>query len=762
MRLGQPIDLHLSLRYYAFNRGFAIRDAFDALVELITNCDDSYHRLFKKGLRDEDGGPILIQYLEQRKGRPSCLFVHDRAEGMTLHEMENKLGDVGTKRSETGDRGFMARGLRDCTELGRIVIESIKSDAYFKCELTPQAQFIPWEDFGKVTKDIRSHLRIPHGNGTVIALEIDPKRRTPRFDSIRRDLAWHFALRDILSEHSPTKVMIRNLNKPNERAERIVWRHPDGVLVCDESFIVPGYRDATANLRIWRAAEPFEDTGSRFRRYGIIIKGERAVHECSLLAPEFDKDLYARRYFGRLECTHIDKLLRDFDETREKGEPSPDDNPCLLIDPNRQYGLIREHPFTKVLLLLPSERLRARIAKDREAERSRHQQIANEETQRRLDRLARRASFFFKQQLDDIQELTKGEAIDKSAFSKDGVLIFPTYLNVVLGEERTLTYYAKTSLLADDGEKRVVVEADDPALSVLDTPIELRPHKVKDDRLVGIFRVRGSALKDGVIIRAVCGCLPTAQAIAAVVEKSIDEHIFDQPLEFEYERYTVREGSRRSLELFAQYPEVVAQPTMATIATSNPAGVSIRGTCQLSPVTGSNYALGSVIVQGRRIGARSGIEALVNGRRATTQVTVIDKPQEPGIPFKIELSDEDFGSFRAMWADREGKPHLLKISARHKSLSRYLGPSPDYEGQDAPHFRVLLAEIVAEAVCRKALSLESKERTWEFRWADLKEDTLIVDDVLAKLQQRVRSFVADAHSIMLSDTELRRTRSASP
>jgi len=80
----------------------------------------------------------------------------------------------------------------------------------------------------------------------------------------------------------------------------------------------------------------------------------------------------------------------------------------------------------------------------------------------------------------------------------------------------------------------------------------------------------------------------------------------------------------------------------------------------------------------------------------------------------------------------------------------------EFQGQNSPLFRVLLAEIVAESVCRKSLTLESKERTWEFRWADLKEDYLIADDVFAKFQRLMRDFVADAHAIMLSDQEVKK------
>jgi hypothetical protein len=47
-------------------------------------------------------------------------------------------------------------------------------------------------------------------------------------------------------------------------------------------------------------------------------------------------------------------------------------------------------------------------------------------------------------------------------------------------------------------------------------------------------------------------------------------------------------------------------------------------------------------------------------------------------------------------------------------------------------------------------------RTWEFRWADLKEDHIIADTVFSQFQQRMRDFVTEAHAIMLSDAEVTR------
>jgi hypothetical protein len=75
IHLDKPVKVQISDRYYQFNRQYAVRDVFDALVELVTNCDDSYHRLYEGGQIDKDGGPILIECMEQRRSKGSLLRV---------------------------------------------------------------------------------------------------------------------------------------------------------------------------------------------------------------------------------------------------------------------------------------------------------------------------------------------------------------------------------------------------------------------------------------------------------------------------------------------------------------------------------------------------------------------------------------------------------------------------------------------------------------------------------------------------------------
>ena len=88
-----------------------------------------------------------------------------------------------------------------------------------------------------------------------------------------------------------------------------------------------------------------------------------------------------------------------------------------------------------------------------------------------------------------------------------------------------------------------------------------------------------------------------------------------------------------------------------------------------------------------------------------------------GIGIKIKLEPHDFGNDRSRW-----RHNVLELAAKHPSLSRYLGPeSENFPGQDSQHFRLLIAEVVADAVCGKKISVrerdgeyEDEERDWNF------------------------------------------------
>lgn len=749
MELNKPIDLELTGRYFQQNRGFAIRDVFDALVELITNSDDSYHRLHKKKKRSEDGGPILIE-VEHRKNQPSLIIVRDRAEGMTLRDMQKKIAIVGNKTSEEGDRGFMARGLKDCTALGDIVVESITDGQYYRSKvLANPPQFIPEAD-EKVNSKIRKELGIDK-NGTSVTIYVTSDKRVPRIDTIISELPYMYALRDILSEKSLTKVKI----KDGEKSYPIIYLQPEGELIVNEKFEVPEYPNAKCTLKIWKAQAALGDkSNDKFRKSGILIKGKRAIHECSLLHDGLEKDEISRKFFGRLECEYTDDLINEYDERENNGSPHPEDNPRFLIDPNRQQGLIREHPFTKALFRHPTEILRKLIEEEKQKTSMKKEEIANEATKKRLSELAKAASKFLSQQVDEIEELTKGGHVDKDAFAKNGITIFPKYFNVALGEERLLTLYVNPRMLNDRADIKVWSK-DKNALNVLDMQPELRPHSKRDDKMIATFRVKGDRLTDThVKLIAKCGHLDI-EAYGKVVERRGEEHEFQNDFEFGSKKYTVKEGRKRTLRIYAKYPELVTKDTQVVVVSSDSESLAVKGQCLISPVAGSNFAIGEIKVHSRRVKNKAvKVTANLSDHEAICSVKTVSQ-DEQRIDFEIDLSDEPMiGSVRAEWAASEGQPNKLKIFVQHDSLKRYIGPAPNFIGQIEPHFRILLAEIAAESICRKALQYETQQNPWEFRFADSADDRTIADAVFVELQKRMRKFLPIAHRVMLSDEDI--------
>lgn len=738
MKAQPPEPLEYKKRHGRMTAQYAVRDIYDALVELITNCDDSYYRMGHKK------GQILIEVEHRSKGK-SKVIVSDRAEGMTFEEMRRKIKEVGELTGAEGDRSFMGRGAKDCAVLGKVTFESIKDNKYHKCEVLRSMDFVPYSPSTRATEDIRKRLSIPRGNGTVVTIDVDQNIRIPRHDTLLSDLPWHYALRDIIHKDLGRKVFLRNLNE-NVAPDRLIYNDPAGKVVIDEEFEVPGHPGITAYLLLYKANDRLEDPlDKRFHRTGILIKGERAIHEVTLLSSEFEHDSYAEYYFGRLVCPFIDKLCKEYDDRQDKGIPHPESNPSLLIDPNRQSGLRREHPFTKALFQFPSECLRALIAKDKEKEREKHVQIENEETTKRLKKLAKEASKFIRDKTEEIEEITFTGEIENKEFTKKGVLIIPDIYTLAVGEIKTFGFRAKKR----DGiseEETVKVSCDNDSLRVITPEFPLSASPTSEGILTGSFKVQGIRETNSACLMVSYNGFPPAEAIISVVESKIEEVEIPNGLAFERESYQLKEGKKKRLLLRAEYPSVVGDETPVETVCDCEDIVIIRPQARLRPITGANYAEGYVSIQGRKIGAKGKITAKVHGRDAQTEVKVIPKEREEGVPIKIEIRDEDYGNFRAKW-DRPNNPNLLLISARHDSLKRYLGPKPEFNGQKAPHFRLLVAEIVSENIVYKIVETLEKRTPWEY--VDLN-----IEHFYALHNKYMREFTPIAHEIQLTKREL--------
>ena len=131
--------LEVASRRVAQDAKLAIRDVYDAIVELVTNADDRYQIL-----RTE--GRVEIELGRQGRGQPSILRVRDFADGMTTDQMNRKLGRIGGRVSglEEGHavRGTNSRGAKDIAALGKVTFKSIAGDGRMHtCRIFPNLEY---------------------------------------------------------------------------------------------------------------------------------------------------------------------------------------------------------------------------------------------------------------------------------------------------------------------------------------------------------------------------------------------------------------------------------------------------------------------------------------------------------------------------------------------------------------------------------------------------------------------------------------------
>lgn len=740
MKQGSPRDLQYQTRYGQMNAQHSIQDVYDLLVELITNCDDSYHNLFREGLRPEDGGPILIEVERRRGGQPSVIAVGDKAAG--IGDLDAAVQKVGKRTSKSGDRGFMARGLKDCAALGHVTVDSIHEGNIKKGEITHAFKYIPYSPSSrrgdKPSDADRRRLGIPRGSGTLVRVALEPHIPVPQGGTLAKELPWHYALRDIMADSGPSKVLLRIAGG---RAEAVSHVEPEAEVIHDEEYAVPGY-PFRARLKIMKARDALEDPADkRFRRTGIVIKGRRGIFGCSFFASELERDPAGERYFGKVECAGIDELAEQWDERRESGSPHTPDNPTLVLDPNRRTnGLTESHPFTKALFARPIEVLKAQFERDREDAKRSRQEVEAKQTTERLKKLAREASRFMREKLEDLGSITPTDVVSTKSYLEKGIGLVPTFTQVPLGEEKMFQVKVDRKLDLPLGTvvKPILSKKAEQCVELVGSPVDLEADPAHEGIMRGSFRVRG--IGEG---RVQIGCQvdakdPVYGELQVMPPGPID---VDIPGDFAFHRknYTVKEGRKRTLLLRARFDPPPPEPPSIRVRLNDQTVVRLRSRGSFELVTGTTYYEAAFVIDGVKLHGKTQVVAECEGQQATCDVSVVVGDEE-GVDLEFKLVSHSLGqNYRAVW-DRT-KPSRLLITTQHESINRYLGREEEgYPGQHGDAFRVLLAELISDNVCRRIVEEHSRTVPGDFD-----------SDKLYVLHNRLmKEFTPIAHRIQLA------------
>ena len=731
MKKLEPKGFRLNERYRLQNAKLSIRDIFDVIVELVTNADDRYQILKIKGC-------IEIEVRRQRGGKGSILRVRDYADGMSSEQMDKKLQGYGQRVSglEQGlnVRGTNSRGAKDIAALGLASFQSIPGDGFLhQCDI--HHQFTPYQS-EKLTARHRKDIGIEGGTGTLVTVRLDPGIKVPQHDKFIKDISNLVMLREIFSDPDRT-IIVRDLNQnTKDRMHAAVIAGTDKTKV---TFDVPGYPKATAKLVVKRAHKQFPRERNRFRTGGIIIKARHAIHEATLFDSRLETDPNAVWFYGKLTCPYIDQLWNDYDDAIERQEENAANNPFPIADPLRKTGLVREHPFVEALFGEVLKRLRPLVEDERKQAESQKATVESKETRKRLNKLESAAAKFMDDKQEDDESSRDPNKDDQSTKLQDkGYTLNPPFAQLVCGHSIKVWLNIRQDAFPEfqaGSDVRIKCLTDE--ISTSKSICGLEAHPTQENVLRAVWKVTAQKVTQTTGIRVRIGSIVEEIAFE-VFSSEADKYKHVTSLQFSKNQYHVTTNNKRkSVDLRAPNSLVPVATVFDLDCSSNDFEITGKRTLKPSKVTGIAQCRFSV--RTKRSGVSADLVAKVNGQEAIVRLVSVE-PKGSGITIKLE--DIDLVNQRYRWRN-----NVLEIAARHSSLRRYLGEqAAGFPGQEKQHFRVLLAEIVADAVCSKTLEkreasgqYENEDADWNFFYAEH-----------SKL---MTEFLPMAHSIQLQPSE---------
>lgn len=400
-----------------------------ALIELITNSDDSYRHIEQAGFKAD--GRIIVELVRKYEG--SIFRVIDYAEGFDAARMDQRVGSYGGDTSgfteENAGRGYWGRGLKEAMiAMGFGSVESIRDSLLHKCTLEnlDYKRRQPIE----ITQELRSSLGIT-GNGTFVVLKTTSRSiNIPHFDTLKHALEYYYSLRDIMSNNAREIILIEKDSHNNiKRQEKLSYIFPKGDIFFKDIIPIPDFEGAKIELEIKRATEPlsgYDDEGP-LRENGVLVSSKGAILDITL-TKKYEGNGYASRIFGHATCDYIDYLLR------VKKEP--------IINANRS-GLDWTHPFCKALEKTIGKEIANFVYEEERKIKETEKKLENEKTRKRYAAALPELNKIAQDELGSIGGFGEGPGEGNvPKLPPNGFDFMPDYVQIVVDKESTLTLKA--------------------------------------------------------------------------------------------------------------------------------------------------------------------------------------------------------------------------------------------------------------------------------------------------------------------------------
>jgi len=474
------------------------KDVLRALVEIITNSNDSYSRLEDKG--HKVGGEIMIDVW--RKHKNSVIRVRDFAEGMDDVRMDKVVGTYGEATSGMKEdlhvRGMWGRGLKDAIfGLGYGYVVSIRNEMFYRSSLLLK-EGVPTFDLDEptpATEELRAKHGIPEGNGTVIEIIVSREDvKIPQFENMRNYLQRHFELRTIMANQSRLIILRHLTGSDKVKDEHVLsYKPPKGEMVLDEQFEIEGY-PATARLQLLRSSIQLSTRGEEgdYADAGLLVISQSTVIALTML--KFENDPYASFFYGSLECDYLHDLLKN-------------DEPVLTAT---RDGINWSLPFAKALKESVEKRIEPLVQVERARAIQDEQLKLDKQLRKKLDKTVRELNVIASSELSN----RRTESDGKPQPPPSGLEFAPARIYVQTGQQVLLTLRAHLSGKIYKGAT-VFIVSDNPEVDVLTPKVKIEASEGHPQIGVAKIQVEGKQVGNEATVTAYLGD-NKAQAVVQV------------------------------------------------------------------------------------------------------------------------------------------------------------------------------------------------------------------------------------------------------
>ena len=402
-------------------RGSMHGNVIRALVELITNSDDSYIRLEDENVSID--GVIEILYAKDKfQGR---FAVCDNAEGMTIDDVRDSFKYYGKATSglKKGKnvRGYFGHGAKDALASminGRIC--TIKDGNFIECRLYIENE-IPYyeiDDLIPANAKLRKKTRII-GNGTSAYFVADPNitGTVPRLDTIQSELANNYLLRKIMT-NPKRKVLLKT---KGEKPRTLRYKPPKGMEVLSDDFIINfgDFGEFPIHFSLWRADTELLQTGEDRTGGLLLVDDEDIVLDLSLF--KYDNEPLAAKFFGEVKIGGFRQLLIN-------------EEPVLRED---RVGLNKRHKFCKSLIEKIEERLENQVKIEKLRQKSEEGSKIDREESSRFKEAFNILNEIAKEELQDVENLGEDPS-NTIQEPKNGFCFYPASAEITVGKRYSL------------------------------------------------------------------------------------------------------------------------------------------------------------------------------------------------------------------------------------------------------------------------------------------------------------------------------------